>query len=102
MTMIQKKDLIDAVASESGLTPKQAERALEALGTFGQGALALGMELKLPGLGKLVPATRAARPGRNPRTGEAVAIPASTTVRFAPGSGLKAAVNPPPKPTPSF
>jgi nucleoid DNA-binding protein len=91
--MMQKKELIDAIAGESGLTPKQVERTLEALGTVATRQLARGSAAKLPGLGKLVPVARAARPGR---------LPASTTVRCAPGGDLTAAGNPAPRPEPGF
>ena len=91
--MMQKKDLIDVVAYEAAVSPREAKKVLDALGTVAMRTLSTGGAVKLPGLGKLEPKARAARPGRNPKTGETVEIPASTTVRFAPGIELKRAVN---------
>lgn len=52
-------------------------------------------EFTIPGLGKLVKAERKARTGRNPATGEAIQIPAKTTVKFRLAKGAKDAVVPP-------
>ena len=64
------------------LTRATIEELLEALGGEARSALARGEKVFLPGIGKLCPKQRAARKGRNPRTGEPVTIPACTVVAF--------------------
>jgi len=66
---------------------------LESLADVTAGQLATEKEISLPGIGKLTTASKAARTGRNPRTGEAVQIPASTSVKFKAAKSLKDAVN---------
>lgn len=78
-----KKDLINAVQAEHAeLTKKKVGDVLEA--TFDAIARALKDEgrFAVPGFGVLTVKTRAARPGRNPRTGGSIEIPASKTVNF--------------------
>ena len=77
---IHEKTVIDAVLA--GLAKVAAE------------ALAKGEDVPLPGIGKLVVVERAARMGRNPKTGEALEIPARKAVGFKPSGMLKGAVNP--------
>jgi len=55
--------------------------------------LAKGGDVVVPGFGSFKTSDRAERSGRNPQTGEALTIAASTAVRFVPGAALKAAVN---------
>ena len=64
------------------------EAVLKMLGAVAARELAAGGEVPLPGLGKLKTKDRAARMGRNPRTGEAVTIPARRVVVFAPSKKL--------------
>ena len=90
---MNKNDLISAVADSSGLTKGDATKAVEAVFEAVTGALAKGDEVRLVGFGTFVAATRKASTGRNPRTGEEMEIPESTTVRFKAGKGLKDAVN---------
>jgi len=74
---VNKNDLIDAVAERTGLAKSDAARAVEAvLGTITD-ALQRGDGVALSGFGSFVAKARAARTGRNPRTGEPVAIPAA-------------------------
>jgi DNA-binding protein HU-beta len=65
------------------------ERVLDALGEVAGAALAGGGEVPLPGLGKLKAKKRAARTGRNPRTGEAIQINGRMGVSFEAGKALK-------------
>lgn len=65
---------------------------LEALDEVASQALCEGDAVPLPGLGKLTVVDKAARAGRNPRTGEAIEIEARRVVRFQPITGLKTAV----------
>jgi DNA-binding protein HU-beta len=90
---VNKNDLIDAVAERTGLAKSDAARAVEAvLGTVTD-ALRKGEMVALSGFGSFVTKTRAARTGRNPRTGESIAIPASRAPAFKAGKGLKDALN---------
>ncbi len=66
---------------------------LDALGEEGRSILSAGGEMPLPGLGIVKVKERAARKGRNPRTGEPVAIPARRTAKLEPGKALREALN---------
>ena len=88
-----KTDLIAAIAENAGLSKKDATAALNAALSAVEGALATGDKVQLPGFGTLEVKARAARTGKNPRTGEAVAIPASKSVGFKCGKSLKEKVN---------
>ena len=89
---MNKNDLIDAVAERTGLAKSHAARAVEAvLGTITE-ALQKGDTVVLSGFGSFAAKARAARTGRNPRTGEPVAIPASRAPAFKAGKGLKDAL----------
>ena len=90
---MNKNDLIATVADGSGLTRAKAGEAVEAILVAIAGALRRKDEVRLAGFGTFVAAERKAATGRNPRTGEEMQIPASTTVRFKVGKGLKDAVN---------
>ena len=92
MASISKGDFIDRVASESDLSRKDAERAVNAVLSTIEGALKSGDEVTFTGFGKFHVAERGAREGRNPRTGETMQIAASRVPRFSAGSGLKKAV----------
>jgi DNA-binding protein HU-beta len=90
---VNKNDLVDAVAERTGLAKSDAARAVEAvLGTVTE-ALQKGDQVALSGFGTFVAKARAARTGRNPRTGEAIAIPASRVPAFKAGKALKDALN---------
>lgn len=92
--MIMKKvELVEAVAETAGLTKADATRAIDATLDAIKGALAKGDKVPLVGFGTFATSERAAREGRNPRTGEVVRIPARTAVTFKAGSALKDAVN---------
>jgi DNA-binding protein HU-beta len=87
-----KSDFVDRVASESGLSKKDAGAAVDAVISTIEGALKSGEEVSFTGFGKFHVANRGAREGRNPRTGETMTIAASKVPRFTAGSGLKKAV----------
>ena len=90
---MNKNDLIEAVAERTGLAKSDAARAVEALlGTITE-TLQKGDPVALAGFGTFVAKVRAARTGRNPRTGEPIAIPASRAPAFKAGKGLKDALN---------
>ena len=90
---MKKVELVEAVAKKTGLTKADAGRALDATLEVIKGALAKGDSVPLVGFGTFKTAKRAAREGRNPRTGATVKIAARTAVTFKAGSALKDAVN---------
>ena len=87
-----KTELIEKIAAESGLTKKDAGKAFGATVTAITAALAGGNKVTIPGFGTFEVRARAARTGKNPRTGEAVKIPACKVPAFKAGKGLKEAV----------
>jgi DNA-binding protein HU-beta len=90
---LNKNDLIARVASAAGLSKADAGRAVDAITGSISGALAGGTEVRLVGFGTFSVANRKATTGRNPRTGEAIQIPASRQPKFKAGKALKQAVN---------
>jgi DNA-binding protein HU-beta len=88
-----KADLIDAVAKFAGLTKTDAGKAIDGVFTAISGALKKGDAVRIPDFGGFSVSTRAAREGRNPRTGEKLKIPASKAPKFTAGKALKEAVN---------
>jgi DNA-binding protein HU-beta len=90
---MNKGDLIDAVAGEAGLSKADATRAVESVISAITEALRAGKQVSLVGFGTFTVKKRAARTGRNPRTGEAIEIRASKVPGFRAGKALKDAVN---------
>ncbi|TSE34484.1 HU family DNA-binding protein [Tepidimonas charontis] len=90
---MNKTQLIDHIAEQAQLTRQQATRALDAVLGAVTDTLARGGDVTLVGFGSFVVDERAARKGRNPKTGEAVDIPAVKMPKFRPGKALKDAVN---------
>jgi DNA-binding protein HU-beta len=88
---VTKADLVNAVA-EIGLTKKKAAEAVEAVLDGIKGALARGEKVQLIGFGSFSVKKRAAREGRNPRTGAPLKIAAKNVPVFRPGEALKSAV----------
>jgi DNA-binding protein HU-beta len=88
-----KNELIAAVADTAKLTKTSAASAVDATFDIITGALKRGDEVKLIGFGSFKVVKRAAREGRNPRTGAPVQIPASKAPKFSAGKGLKDSVN---------
>ena len=84
--------MIDAIASSAELTKADAARALDATVAAVTAALAAGDAVTLVGFGTFSVKKRAARKGRNPKTGEAIDIAASTVPDFKAGKSLKDAV----------
>jgi len=89
---MNKNDLIDAVAERTSLAKSDAARAVEAVLAALTEALQKGDAVAISGFGTFVTKVRAARTGRNPRTGETLEIPASRVPTFKAGKGLKDAV----------
>ena len=90
---MNKADLINTVAAESGLSRANAAKAVDAVISGITGALSSGDSVSLVGFGSFTVTERAARTARNPRTGEAIEVGPSKGVRFKAGKGLKEAVN---------
>jgi DNA-binding protein HU-beta len=86
---MNQSELILKTAQVSGVSKKDTEAVLKTAGDIIGAALVETGEAVLPGLGKLVTGQRAARTGRNPKTGEPVEIPASKTVKFKAAKALK-------------
>jgi DNA-binding protein HU-beta len=90
---MNKGELIDAVAGTAGLSRADATKAVDAVLSSVQGTLSNGGSVSLVGFGTFSVKARAARAGRNPRTGETIQIKASNVPGFKAGKGLKDAVN---------
>jgi len=90
---MNKTELISAIAEKSGLSKKDSEKALSAAVDAITGALIAGDKVQLVGFGAFEVKSRAARTGRNPKTKEAIEIPASKIPQFKAGKALKDAVS---------
>ena len=90
---MNKSELIDAIASASGLSKADATRALNATTGAITNALSKGDAIQLTGFGSFVVRERAARTGRNPQTGATIQIKASKVAAFKAGKALKDTVN---------
>ena len=89
---MNKTELVAAVATKADLSKKDAEAAVKAVLDAVTEALADGDKVALVGFGTFEVKERAARTGKNPRTGEAIEIPASKFPSFKAGAALKNAV----------
>lgn len=90
---MNKQELVNQVASKADLPKTKAQAAVEAIIDSIKASLKKGDEVRLVGFGTFSVAKRAATTGRNPRTGEAIKIPASKLPKFKAGKELKDAVN---------
>ncbi len=90
---MNKTDLIDAIAESADISKAAATRALDAVTASIAGALQKGDQVALVGFGTFLVRERAARSGRNPKTGETISIAASKVPAFKAGKALKDAVN---------
>ena len=89
---MNKTELIDLVAAEADLSKAAAGRALEAVIANITKAVAAGDSVALVGFGTFKAADRAAREGKNPKTGEKLEIAATTVPKFSAGAAFKSAV----------
>jgi len=85
-----KLDIINRVADRTGVPKMKAEQAVDALFHSMKEALTRGERIELRGFGVFVVKPRKRGVGRNPRTGQEVAIPSGKTIRFKPGKELQA------------
>lgn len=90
---MNKSELIESIARSADMTKADATRALEATIDSIKTALKKGDSVALVGFGTFSVGKRAARTGRNPRTGEAIKIKAAKVPKFSAGKGLKDALN---------
>jgi len=89
---VNKNDLVATVAETAGLSKGDATKAVDAVFDSIAASLKAGDEVRLVGFGTFTVSTRAASEGRNPRTGEKIAIAASKQPKFKAGKGLKDSV----------
>jgi DNA-binding protein HU-beta len=90
---MNKTQLVDAIVEKSGLKKKEAEAAVNAMTEAIAEALKAGDKVQLVGFGTFEVKERAAREGRNPRTGETIKIDASKKASFSASKVLKDAIN---------
>ncbi len=90
---MNKSELVGAISEKSGLTKVDAGKALDAMIEAVTETLKNGEQVTLVGFGTFEVRERAARSGRNPRTGETIEIKAAKKPAFKPGKALKDAVN---------
>lgn len=86
-----KKDLVDHLAKENGLTKAAAAKVLDTLAEVAKREVGKGEAFVVPGVCRASVSTRAARAGRNPRTGEKIKIAAKKVVKLAAAAPLRAA-----------
>ena len=88
-----KNEMIDTISGMTGNTKKATEAFIAALTATVTTELQRGDEITLPGIGKFTAANRAARVGKNPKTGEPLSIAASVAPKFKASKTLKDALN---------
>lgn len=85
---MNKSELVKAIAEKAGISQVAGKAALEATLESIAGALKKGESVQLVGFGTFSVSERAARQGKNPRTGEVLQIPAKKVAKFKAGAGL--------------
>ena len=90
---MNKTELVAAIAEQAEISKKDAEKALKAFTDVVAEELKKGEKIQLVGFGTFEVSERAAREGRNPRSGEAMTIAASKTPKFKAGKALKDSIN---------
>jgi DNA-binding protein HU-beta len=90
---VNKAELVEVVASTAGISKAASEKALDGALDAIKGALKNGQTVVLVGFGTFKVGMRAARSGRNPRTGEEIRISAARVPKFSAGKALKDALN---------
>ena len=89
---MNKTELIERIAEESGMPTREAHKHFEAFERVVTEALKSGEEVRITGFGKFSVRERKAREGRNPQTGEKIKIAAQKVPAFSAGNALKEAV----------
>lgn len=90
---MNKAEIVADVADRAGVTQTDAARTIDLLLSAVTDALSRGETVQFRGFGRFLVKTSPARPGRNPRTGAPVEVPARAVVKFRPGQALADAVN---------
>jgi DNA-binding protein HU-beta len=90
---VNKADMIELIAQQADISKAAAGRALDAMIGGIKTTLKKGGTVTLTGFGTFLAPKRAARSGRNPRTGAAIKIKSAKVPKFRPGKGLKDALN---------
>lgn len=93
MARMTQTEIVNALAEASGLKKTDVKGIFDSLADLAAKEVRSNGEFTVPGFGKLVKATRKAREGRNPATGDVIQIPAKTTVKFRLGKAMKDAVS---------
>ena len=91
--IMNKSDLINEVASTTGLSKAKSSEAIDAVVLAIENSLAKGEKVSLVGFGSFETSTRNERTGRNPKTGEEIKIPSKTVAKFKPGNNLNKQIN---------
>jgi nucleoid DNA-binding protein len=91
---MNKSELVEVAAKEAGVTKAAADKVLSAIVGAVVQTVAKGESVTLVGFGTFKSAQRAARTGKNPKTGATLKIPATTVPKFTAGTAFKAAVAP--------
>ena len=92
-TTVNKAQLIEKLSRKTNLPKTQTETVLDAALAIIQDSVSSGEDVKLVGFGTFDRSQRKERNGRNPKTGKAIVIPASTVPRFRPGKDFKTLVD---------
>jgi DNA-binding protein HU-beta len=90
---MNKADLVNEIATKTGLTKTKSNEVIDSIVTSIQNALATGEKVTLVGFGTFDTITRQSRRGRNPKTGAELVIPEKKVARFKAGTGLSNVVN---------
>lgn len=90
---MSKADIVDKIAKDAGISKAASEKAVNAFIEAVTNSLKKGQTVTLIGFGTFSVGKRAARTGRNPKTGATIKIKAKKVARFRPGAALKNAVN---------
>ena len=90
---MNKAELVEAIAGDTGLSKKDSEAALKSFIENVSKQLTKGNDVQLIGFGTFTVSKRAARTGRNPATGEEIKIAAAKAPKFKPGKALKDRIN---------
>ncbi len=89
---LTKADMVESLFNEIGLNTREARELVDSFFQELEASLAVGEQIRLGGFGNFYLRDKKERPGRNPKTGEKVPIPARCVVTFGPGQKLKARV----------
>jgi len=90
---LNTSDLVERIAAEHGVSKESTRTVIDSMLAVITGATRAGDEVNLAGFGRFKAADRAARSGRNPATGETIAIPASRKLTFSPAKAVRDALN---------